>query len=85
MRGSRPWDRSSRPSRTAGPGPGGRRPARGACIETMRSAALLAPQAVAPRVLRISDRAYVFRNGSVSYSGPAVGLANDAKFKVVFL
>jgi ABC-type branched-subunit amino acid transport system ATPase component len=36
-------------------------------------------------VLRISDRAYVFRNGVISYSGPAGDLADDVKLKSVFL
>jgi branched-chain amino acid transport system ATP-binding protein len=54
-------------------------------IRSSAGTAILIVEQKVRDVLRISDRAYVIRNGSVSYSGPAVGLADDAKLKAVFL
>ena len=36
-------------------------------------------------VLKIAHRVYVLRNGSVSFTGPAANLQDDAKLREVYL
>ena len=54
-------------------------------IRSSRQTSILIVEQKVRAVLRISDRAYVFRNGSISYSGPADDLVDDAKLRSVFL
>lgn len=54
-------------------------------IRSSSQTAILIVEQKVRDVLKISDRAYVFRNGHVSYSGPAADLADDVKLKSVFL
>ena len=54
-------------------------------IRSSRQTSILIVEQKVRDVLKISDRAYVFRNGTISYSGPSDDLANDAKLRSVFL
>lgn len=54
-------------------------------IRSSTGAAILIVEQKVREVLTIADRTYVFRNGAVSYSGPADDLFDDAKLRSVFL